>query len=868
MVRRNIFQVLGFSGLAILGFIVMMGMQFDWEILFARSYLPWAVLVGFNIFALSFYGWVLSSIIHEFTGSRSVLLSLAEEKGIRNKFWFSIVVLFLFSFLGFSGFLIGLEHFAGFSDSRLQLLFLIWIGFSISLFLAAVTYYLGWTNISQSIDGSEFVVPLRLRTQFAIIFGSSLYGLITLIILSFLSWSIQSQKMESNEELKNKAVSYSQKLKGSLDRMENETDVLSRVYENLVQTRGGMSRSQSRSLLRDYIAKSKLWEGAWILFEPNEFDGQDRIYQSRPEPMQDSSGRHMVYYTIHGDQGKIEENTLMHYTDPVEGSYYQQPFQTGRNTLVDPYPYAIDGKRIIFVSQGAPIRRGNRVIGVVGLDLNLNQSQRDIERSIPAGYEFLIASQSGSIAVSSGDVSLRGQNLFSFESDSWKKLTSMLESEDRELTLTESPFTEKKMFWTIVKIPIGSNLDGIRYWIGMFGIPSEVFTEGINKLYLFSFFVLLISMVLTVGLSFQLTKPISTSLNGFIRFFKKGTRGDIRDDSGARAENFRSREFREIYREFHLFLGKLREIVKTTQNTSRHINSNMQSFSQTTLEFADNAQNQASSIEEATAALEENSASLEKIHQNTEDQANLADLTYKSMERLENVIREINDKAQNALNISQTATESASAGSQLMQDTVLRMKEIRTSTEKISETIGIIQGISEQVNLLALNAAIEAARAGEHGKGFAVVAQEIGKLAEGTAKNSAEITKLVNSGLAEVESGQTFVNETSRALQSIIDIISRSRSLILEISQSAGLSKETSNAVLDCSQQTREMSETVSVSTSELKSSNRELMKSIEIINEGTQIVASGADDISSKIREILDQTKKMDDELDFFKIQ
>ena len=44
------------------------------------------------------------------------------------------------------------------------------------------------------------------------------------------------------------------------------------------------------------------------------------------------------------------------------------------------------------------------------------------------------------------------------------------------------------------------------------------------------------------------------------------------------------------------------------------------------------------------------------------------------------------------------------------------------STSRISEIVGIIDGIAFQTNILALNAAVEAVAAGGAGKGFAVVA--------------------------------------------------------------------------------------------------------------------------------------------------
>ena len=82
------------------------------------------------------------------------------------------------------------------------------------------------------------------------------------------------------------------------------------------------------------------------------------------------------------------------------------------------------------------------------------------------------------------------------------------------------------------------------------------------------------------------------------------------------------------------------------------------------------------------------------------------------------------------------------------------------AVEQINNLTDNIINITDQTNLLSLNAAIEAARAGEAGKGFSVVAQEIGKLAEDSARAAAEIQRIS----AEVVGSVNDLAEESKSM--------------------------------------------------------------------------------------------------------
>ncbi len=173
------------------------------------------------------------------------------------------------------------------------------------------------------------------------------------------------------------------------------------------------------------------------------------------------------------------------------------------------------------------------------------------------------------------------------------------------------------------------------------------------------------------------------------------------------------------------------------------------------------------------------------LSQRTEEQASNLQQTAASMEELTATVKQNADTARAATQIASSATSAAAEGGRVVGQVVSTMEEITSSSRKIVDIIGVIDGIAFQTNILALNAAVEAARAGEQGRGFAVVASEVRSLAQRSAEAAKEIKSLIGASVEKVESGSHLVDEAGKSMAEIVTQVTRVNDLIGEISSAS-----------------------------------------------------------------------------------
>ncbi len=326
-------------------------------------------------------------------------------------------------------------------------------------------------------------------------------------------------------------------------------------------------------------------------------------------------------------------------------------------------------------------------------------------------------------------------------------------------------------------------------------------------------------------------------------------------------------ELHDLAEAFNSFIEKIAGIIKDVRGVADNLAASSSEMSSTAENFSDNSQSQAASAEEASASTEEIALEVDAIAGLASGQSeNLMDLQ-KKMKDLTSEIEIFSGKISTSRDMTSRISESSTLGIKSLEEMDRSMIKIKRSSAEMDNIVGIINDISEQINLLSLNASIESARAGEAGRGFAVVADEISKLADETAESLKEINSLIKTNDAEINRGIENLNTADSRIQEIITGMNSINSMINTISETMDRQLETNRDVNISSDSISEMAHQIRERTDLQKITMAEIAGVMTSISELTQSGAAGSEEMAATSRNVSAMADNLKAKVEFFKV-
>ncbi len=537
--------------------------------------------------------------------------------------------------------------------------------------------------------------------------------------------------------------------------------------------------------------------GLYVVFEPNALDGKDELFVDQPALGSNDKGRFSLYWA-QATPGQLESESMIEseLADTSSGpsgaaynAWYTCPKESGQPCVLDPYFDKVGERQLLMTSIAFPLELDGKVIGVMGLDINLSNLQALSEQGNRELYDGVgqvgILSPAGLFAGNSRDAGLLGKNLAKADPQHAGELLQLLaagksrlfnENDDLKVLQPLQPIPGAKPWGVLLEVPksallgpalaLERQLDDMRRegtWVEL-GLGLGAAVLGLLVLWLSARGV---------------TRPI-LGVAHMLRDIASGE-GDLTQ----RLPHTGRDELGELAGWFNRFLDKLQPIIRDVKVSVRDARSTADQSAAISSQTSAGMQQQFREIDQVATASHEMTATAQDVARSAAQAADAA--------------RGADQATRDGLALIDRTTQSIDSLAANLTSAMGQVEQLASSSEEIGSVLEVIRAIAEQTNLLALNAAIEAARAGDAGRGFAVVADEARNLArrtqdsveqirgviEGLQQGTRDVVDAMHGSHRQAQGSVEQVDEAVAALQRIGEAVTVINDMNLQIASAA-----------------------------------------------------------------------------------
>lgn len=626
------------------------------------------------------------------------------------------------------------------------------------------------------------------------------------------------------------AYRHSSVVKSKIDNAMESTMILTQTIEGIKNSNLKPDPAVLNNMVKQVLEKNSAFHGIWVMIDPDTFYLKNAYYS---------------WYYRDGDQIVSDDSfTQEQYSEYMTNDYYALPKNSKKPVLLE--PYADEDLKILMTSACVPLMDNGKCIGVVGIDITLE----DISKMVMGIHPFetgnaSVISNTGKY-VAHTDSKKIGADINQSKSEAIQEASQAVQSGSM-FTMRDYSETLKSQVETIF-VPIHiSSID--TPWSFAVNIPVNKILETTRNITISCVLIGFVSIVITAVAITLFSGTIIRPINGAIKHIGKIAKGDLT----LRLKVDSNDEIGQLSVQFNRFVENLQNIITNIAEHSKTMDSssdqllNIATYLSTGIgQTSDMAGNVSESSQKMSENLNNAASTMEESSESVSMVASMA-------EEMAVSITEITHSTQKSKDISEKAVLQSNQAAD-------KMSALGRAAQEIGKIVETITDISEQTNLLALNATIEAARAGEAGKGFAVVAGEIKNLAAQTAGATLDIKK-------QIEEVQTTTASTLNEINEIKDVINGVNQIAATISSAVAEQSSTTREIAQNIAQTALGIENVSATVSMSTSAAQEITKDIERVNSETVQMAVSSNKIKSSAESLKNMAAKLDLLIGEFKV-